>query len=94
MDFGIGWIFELLWDEITGVGGGHLLSSLDSTGHSLTPRREDQLCTVRPQQQASFHAHSVRHRQYALVAACRTNERQGDAGITARRLQNDGVWPN
>ena len=56
-----------------------------SPGVSTTLRAE------RLEQPPAFERHGLRHRHDELVAACRTGERQADAGVAAGRLDDRRV---
>src|SRR5579884_3156101 len=92
MDFGVGRVLELLRDEVAARGGGgDLFRFADGARHSFRPWRQHQLRAEGAQQDAPLHRHGLRHDQRALIAFGRARKRQGDSGIAAGRLQDDGV---
>ena len=83
----IGRIFELLQQHIfIGIGCGDFLRFRNRAFHALCALGQHQFCTIGREQFASLHAHGVRHGQGNRNTARRRRKSQGDAGVTAGRL--------
>ena len=82
VDFGVGRIFELLWDEISRVFG-DFLGLGDGAFHPLGARREDERGPVGLEHHAAFHRHCVGHGEGQRIAAGRTDVGERDARVAA-----------
>ena len=74
-----------------GVAARDLARLGDRSLHLLLGRRQDDLRAEGLEQLPPLEAHALRHRQDAPVAAHRAHERQTDAGVPARRLDDDAA---
>jgi hypothetical protein len=83
-------VFELPCENGARPLGGDALRGLDGLGHALVRVGEDEFGAVRLEQGAALLRHRGGHREHHLVAAGGADERQGDAGVAARRL-DDGA---
>ena len=86
MALGVGRVLELLRDERVRRGLVQLLGLGDGALHAVLAGGEDQLRAVRGGELAALDAHRVRHRQDQVVALDRRDQRQADARVPARRL--------
>ncbi len=87
VDGGVGGVLELLQEHVAArVRGDDGLGAGDGAVHPLGALGEDELGAVGDEQLAPLHAHGVGHGERERVAARRRDERQRDAGVAARRL--------
>ena len=91
MDGRIGRVFKLLRNP--GIRGffGQCLGPGDRALHAFRAGRQDQFGAQHGQQGAAFERHRFGHGEDELVAFGRRHEREGDAGVAAGWLDDDGV---
>ncbi len=90
MDSRVGRIVKLLQNIAVGRVGQDLVSLGDGPFHAVGTRRQHDLGAKRPQQNAPLQAHCFRHREDDLVALDGGDEGEGDAGVAAGGLDQDG----
>ena len=84
----VGLVLELPGQDGAGSCGGNFFGFGNGALHPLGSGGQDNLGTVRSKQHATLHAHAVGHGQDDLVAASRTDQSQGDSGVSAGALHN------
>jgi len=87
---GVGSVLELASQDCAGGVCDDLLGARNSTAHTLGTGGENDLSAVGTNQNATLNRHGLGHGQDDLVATSRTNECQGDTGVT-RGTFNDGA---
>ena len=88
VDGRIGGVFELLRHVERALALGDLLCLGDGPAHAVGPGREDQLGAIAAQQHPPLFAHGLRHGEDAAIPSGGAHHGQGDAGITAGRLDH------
>src|SRR5262249_25086891 len=91
VDLGVGRVVELLGHEGIGIFFEDFFGLGDGAAHAFLSRGQQHRRSKRFEQPAAFETHAFRHGGDELVAAGRTGEGQGDAGVAAGRLDDDGV---
>ena len=91
MDGGVGRIRELAGQEAAGRLRGDLLRLGNGTLHALRTVRQDKLRTIGLEQIAALDTHGLRHGQDDAVAARGRHGGKADAGVAARRLDDDSA---
>src|SRR5208283_5596302 len=92
MNFHIGRIFKLLRNPGVRRFLGELLRAGNRALHAFRAGRQNQLRPEHRQQRAAFHRHRFRHGQNDFVTLGRRDEGEGNAGVAACRLDDDGVF--
>jgi hypothetical protein len=94
VDLGVRRVLELLRHEVlAGVRVANLLRFGDRARHAVGAGRQHELRAVGLEQVAALDRHRVGHRQDDRVAFGGRHERERDAGVPARRLDDHGVRP-
>ena len=88
--FGVGGVRELVGQEDVGVAR-HRLGGGDGLVHAAHRLGDVDLRAVEPQQALALAAHPLRQRQDQVVALGRAHERERDAGVAARGLDDRGL---
>ena len=91
MNLGVGRVVELLRHPRVRRLFHELLGARDGAFHALGAGREHELRAEHREQRAPLERHRLGHREDELVAFGRRDERQRDAGVAARRLDDHGV---
>ena len=86
---GIGGFGKLPGDKAVRPGGSQLIRLFNGALHPLGALGKNKLRAVGPQQVAAFHAHCIRHGQDDFVASRGGDRRESDAGVPARRFDDD-----
>ena len=90
----IGGILELLRDEGIGVFRGKLLSLADGALHTLRSGRQHELGAENDEKLLALLRHGVRHGENEPVPPGGADEGEGDAGVAAGGLNDDGTLLN
>jgi hypothetical protein len=88
VDGRVRWVVELAHQEQRRILRRDLLGAHDGALHSERAGRQHQLGAERDEHLSTLEAHRLRHREHAPVAARRRGEREGDARVPARRLDD------
>ena len=88
MDLGIGRVGELVRDEGVADLGGQRARRVDGLVHPAQRLGDLDTCAVEAQQPLALAAHALRQRQDQVIALSSADERQGDAGVAGRRLDD------
>ena len=91
MNLQVGRVFKLLGDPRVWRLGCQLIGPLNGPLHALRPLGEDEFGAEHRQQCAALERHGLRHGKDQPVAFGRRDERQRNAGVAARRLDDDSV---
>ena len=87
----VGRVVELAGDPRVRRRVGDLLRGVDRALHALGLVGEHELGTERLEQLAPLDRHRLGHRENDLVASRRADQRERDAGVAARGLDDDGL---
>ena len=91
VDGGVGRIRKLAGQEAAGRLRGDLLRLGNGTLHALRAVRQDELRAISLEQVAALDAHGLRHGQDDAIAARGRHGGKADAGVAARRLDDDSA---
>ena len=88
----VGRIFELLRNPRVWRFPGQLFGLGNRAFHAFRAGCQNQFRAQHRQKRAALHRHRFGHRENELVTLCGCDEREGDAGVAAGRLDDHGVF--
>lgn len=87
---GVDRVFELAGEEDGGVAGGHFTGEFDPGGVAVGGLEELDFAAQLPDEVAAFDAGGLAHEDVHAVALGGTDHGEGDTGVAAGALEDDG----